>query len=67
MNVPRQVVQDGRLYAYALKWPMDIMTGVGLVSGILVIAVMVLMGKVETDEPFLARGIRYIADGCDME
>ena len=44
--MPRQVVQDGRLYAYALKSPMDIMTGVGLVSGILVIAVMVLMGAV---------------------
>src|SRR6202044_3804973 len=120
---------------------MDIMTGVGLVSGILVVTVMVLMGgdlhmfisehaviiifggsiaatmirfplsailhglplgarfaftmsrlsardlvdelariaeiarkqgpvgleKVETDEPFLAKGIRYVADGYDLE
>src|SRR6185436_10215143 len=120
---------------------MDIMTGVGLVSGIIVVSVMVLMGgdihmfisehamiivfggsiaatmirfplsailhgvplgakfaftmsrlsardlvdelariaeiarkqgpvgleKVETDEPFLAKGIRYVADGYDLE
>src|ERR1700730_1361955 len=124
-------------FAYALESPMDIMTSVGLLSGIAVIAVMVLMGgdlhmffsehaviiifggsiaatmirfplgvmlhglplgakfaftmrrlyardlvdelartpeitskhgpvgleKVETDEPFLAKGIRYVADG----
>src|SRR6202162_3567214 len=125
------------------RWssPMDIMTSVGLVSGILVVTVMVLMGgdlhmfvsehaviiifggsiaatmirfplsailhglplgakfaftmsrlsardlvdelariaeiarkrgrvgreKVETDEPFLAKGIRYVADGYDLE
>src|ERR1700677_1748603 len=129
----RATVQDGR--SSALEFPMDIMTGVGLVS------VMVLMGgdlhmfsrehavimifggsiaatmirfplrgilqvlplgakfdftmrrlsardpvdelariaeiarkqgpvgleKVETDEPFLAKGIRYVADGYDME
>src|SRR3977135_1980807 len=121
--------------------PMDIMTGVGLVSGIIVVTTMVLMGgdlqmffsehaviiifggsiaatmirfplsailhglplgakfaftmsrlsardlvdelariaeiarkqgpvgleKVETDEPFLAKGIRYVADGYDLE
>ena len=134
-------VQDGRSFAYALESPMDIMTSVGLVAGIIVIAVMMLLGgsfelfvsehaaiiifggsiaatmirfplgvmmhglplgakfaftmsrlsahdlvdelariaeiarkqgpvgleKVETDEPFLAKGIRYIADGYDME
>jgi chemotaxis protein MotA len=134
-------VQDGRKFAYALEFPMDIMTSVGLVSGILVVTVMVLMGgdlhmfvsehaviiifggsiaatmirfplmaimhglplgakfaftmsrlsardlvdelariaeiarkqgpvgleKVETDEPFLAKGIRYVADGYDLE
>jgi chemotaxis protein MotA len=134
-------VQDGRSFAYALEFPMDIMTSVGLVSGILVVTVMVLMGgdlhmfvsehaviiifggsiaatmirfplgvmmhglplgakfaftmsrlsardlvdelariaeiarkqgpvgleKVETNEPFLAKGIRYVADGYDLE
>src|SRR6266513_728892 len=134
-------VQDGRSFAYALEFPMDIMTGVGLVSGIIVIATMMLLGgdlhlfvsehaiiiifggsiaatmirfplgvmlhglplgakfaftmsrltahdlvdelariaeiarkqgpvgleKVETDEPFLAKGIRYVADGYDLE
>ena len=134
-------VQDGRSFACALEPFMDIMTGVGLVAGIIVITVMVLLGgdlhmfvsehamiiifggsisatmirfplgvmmhglplgakfaftmsrlsahdlvdelariaeiarkqgpvgleKVETDEPFLAKGIRYIADGYDME
>src|SRR5712675_1585971 len=134
-------VQNGRSFAYALEFPMDIMTGVGLVSGIIVIAVMVFMGgdlhmfvsehamiiifggsiaatmirfplgvmlhglplgakfaftmsrlsardlvdelariaeiarkqgpvgleKVETDEPFLAKGIRYVADGYDLD
>ena len=40
----RATVQDGRSFAYALEFPMDIMTGVGLVSGILVVTVMVLMG-----------------------
>jgi chemotaxis protein MotA len=135
------IVQDGRSFAYALEYSMDIMTGVGLAAGMIVIAVMVLLGgdlhmfvsehamiiifggsisatmirfplgvmmhglplgakfaftmsrlsahdlvdelariaeiarkqgpvgleKVETDEPFLAKGIRYIADGYDME
>src|SRR6202041_2366983 len=137
----RATGQDGRSFAYALEFPMDIMTSVGLVSGILVIAIMVLLGgdlhifvsehaviiifggsiaatmirfplsailhglplgakfaftmsrlsardlvdelariaeiarkqgpvgleKVETDEPFLAKGIRYVADGYDLE
>src|ERR1700688_2697847 len=136
----RVTVQDGRWFAYALESPMDIMTGAGLVSGIIVIAVMMLLGgdlhifisehaiiiifggsiaatmirfplgvmlhglplgakyaftmsrvsahalvdepshdarsarkkgrvgvkKVETDEPFLAKGIRYVADGYDL-
>src|ERR1700677_639005 len=135
----RATVQDGR--SSALEFPMDIMTGDGLVSGMLVVTVMVLMGgdlhmfvsehaviiifgvsiaatmirfplsailhglplgakfaftmsrlsardlvdelariaqiarkqgpvgleKVETDEPFLAKGIRYVADGYDLE
>jgi chemotaxis protein MotA len=134
-------VQDGRRFAYALEFPMDIMTGTGLVAGIIVIATMMLLGgdlhifisehaiiiifggsiaatmirfplgvmlhglplgakfaftmsrlsardlvdelariaeiarkqgpvgleKVETDEPFLAKGIRYVADGYDLE
>src|SRR3981189_2632781 len=134
-------VQNGRLFACALEFPMDIMTSVGLVSGIIVVAVIMLMGgdihmfisehaviivvggsiaatmirfplspilhglplgakfafkrsrlsarglvdelariaeiarkqgpvgleKVETDEPFLAKGIRYVADGYDLE
>src|ERR1700728_4775331 len=38
----RATVQDGR--SSALEFPMDIMTGVGLVSGMLVVTVMVLMG-----------------------
>src|SRR3978361_1672214 len=133
--------QKGPLSAYALESPMDIMTGVGLVFGIIVVGVMVLMGgdlhmfisehaiiiifggsiaatmiwfplsaivhglplgakyaftmsrlsardlvdelariaeiarkqgpvgleKVETNEPFLAKGIRYVADGYDLE
>jgi chemotaxis protein MotA len=137
----RVTVQDGRLFAYASEFPMDIMTSVGLVSGIIVVSVMVLMGgdlhmfisehaiiiifggsiaatmirfrlsailhglplgakfaftmsrlsardlvdelariaeiarkqgpvgleKVETDEPFLAKGIRYVAGGYDLE
>ena len=137
----RATVQDGRSFAYALENPMDIMTGVGLVCGIIVVSVMILMGgdlhmfisehaaliviggsiaatmirfplsailhglplgakfaftisrlsardlvdelariaeiarkqgpvgleKVETDEPFLAKGIRYVADGYDLE
>ena len=137
----RATVQDGRSFAYALEFPMDIMTGVGLVSGMLVVTVMVLLGgdlhmfisehaiiiifggsisatlirfplsailhgmplgakfaftmsrltardlvdelariaeiarkqgpvgleKVETNEPFLAKGIRYVADGYDLE
>src|SRR3981081_2305291 len=36
--------QNGPLSAYALESPMDIMTGVGLVFGIIVVGVMVLMG-----------------------
>jgi chemotaxis protein MotA len=134
-------VQNGRPFAYALENPMDIMTGVGLVCGIIVVSVMIFMGgdlhmfisehaaliviggsiaatmirfplsailhglplgakfaftisrlsardlvdelariaeiarkqgpvgleKVETDEPFLAKGIRYVADGYDLE
>src|SRR3981189_469954 len=40
----RVTVQDGRLFAYASEFPMDIMTSVGLVSGIIVVAVMVFMG-----------------------
>src|SRR5664279_3933837 len=137
----RATVQNGRSFAYALEFPMDIMTSVGLISGIIVVAVMVFMGgdlhmfvsehaviiifggsiaatmirfplsailhglplgakfaftmsrlsardlvdelariaeiarkqgpvgleKVETDEPFLAKGIRYVADGYDLE
>jgi chemotaxis protein MotA len=137
----RVTVQDGRWFAYVLESPMDIMTGAGLVSGIIVIATMMLLGgdlhifisehaiiiifggsiaatmirfplgvmlhglplgakfaftmsrlsardlvdelariaeiarkqgpvgleKVETDEPFLAKGIRYVADGYDLE
>src|SRR5437763_7312552 len=43
-QIGRRAVQDGRLVAYALEFPMDIMTSVGLISGIVVIAVMVLMG-----------------------
>src|SRR6266702_6579647 len=134
-------VQNGRSFAYALEFPMDIMTSVGLVSGIIVVSVIMLMGgdihmfisehaviivvggsiaatmirfplsailhgvplgakfaftmsrlsardlvdelariaeiarkqgpvgleKVETNEPFLAKGIRYVADGYDLE
>jgi chemotaxis protein MotA len=134
-------VQDGRSFAYALESPMDIMTGAGLVTGVIVVATMMLLGgdmhmfvsehaviiifggsiaatmirfplgvmlhglplgakfaftmsrltardlvdelariaeiarkqgpvgleKVETDEPFLAKGIRYVADGYDLE
>lgn len=40
----RATVQDGRSFAYALEKPMDIMTGVGLVCGIIVVSVMILMG-----------------------
>jgi chemotaxis protein MotA len=137
----RVTVQNGRWFECALESPMDIMTGVGLVFGIIVVATMVFMGgdlhmfvsehaviiifggsiaatmirfplsailhglplgakfaftmsrlsardlvdelariaeiarkqgpvgleKVETDEPFLAKGIRYVADGYDLE
>src|SRR5690349_16908335 len=133
--------QNGRSFACALESPMDIMTGVGLVFGMIVIATMMLLGgdlhlfvsehaiiiifggsiaatmirfplsaimhglplgakfaftmsrltardlvdelariaeiarkqgpvgleKVETNEPFLAKGIRYVADGYDLE
>jgi chemotaxis protein MotA len=139
--VGRVTVQDGRLFAQALEYPMDIMTSVGLVTGIIVVTSMILMGgdlhmfisdhaiiiifggsiaatmirfplssllhglplgakfaftmsrlsahelvdelariaeisrkqgpvgleKVETDEPFLAKGIRYVADGYDLD
>jgi len=134
-------VQNGRLFAYVLEFPMDIMTLVGLLCGVAVITVIMLLGgslemfwsehaviiifggsiaatmirfplsaivhglplgakfaftmsrlaardlvdelariaeiarkqgpvgleKVETDEPFLAKGIRYVADGYDLE
>src|SRR5258707_7188041 len=134
-------VQNGRSFAYALEFPMDIMTSVGLIAGMVVVTVMVMLGgdlhmfisehaiiiifggsiaatlirfplsailhgvplgakfaftmsrlsardlvdelariaeiarkqgpvgleKVETDEPFLAKGIRYVADGYDLE
>src|SRR5713226_7219204 len=40
----RATVQDGRSFAYALENPMDIMTGVGLVCGIIVVSLMILMG-----------------------
>src|SRR5437763_16366928 len=40
----RATVQDGRSFACALENPMDIMTGVGLVFGIIVVSVMILMG-----------------------
>src|ERR1700737_4141631 len=137
----RATVQDGRSFVYALEFPMEISEGVGVVFGIIVIAIMVLLGgdlhmfisehaviiifggsiaatmirfplsailhglplgakfaftmsrlsardlvdelariaeiarkqgpvgleKVETDEPFLAKGIRYVADGYDLE
>ncbi len=133
--------QDGRKFAFALGFPMDIMTLVGLLCGIAVITVIMLLGgslemfwsehaviiifggsiaatmirfplsailhglplgakfaftmsrlaardlvdelariaeiarkqgpvgleKVETNEPFLAKGIRYVADGYDLE
>ena len=137
----RVTVQNGRLFAYVLEFPMDIMTLVGLLCGVSVITVIMLLGgslemfwsehaviiifggsiaatmirfplsaivhglplgakfaftmsrlaardlvdelariaeiarkqgpvgleKVETDEPFLAKGIRYVADGYDLE
>jgi chemotaxis protein MotA len=139
--VGRAIVQNGRLFAYALEFPMDIMTLVGLVCGVAVITLIMLLGgslemfwsehamiiifggsiaatmirfplgvmlhglplgakfaftmsrlsardlvdelariaeiarkqgpvgleKVETDEAFLAKGIRYVADGYDLE
>src|SRR6202051_1960027 len=40
----RVTVQDGRGVAYALESPMDIMTGAGLVFGIIVVATMMLLG-----------------------
>src|ERR1700761_9598334 len=40
----RASVQDGRTFACALELPMDIMTGIGLACGILVIATMMLLG-----------------------
>src|ERR1700726_2272251 len=137
----RATVQNGRSFAYALEFSMDIMTGAGLVAGIIVIATMMLLGgdlhifisehaiiiifggsiaatmirfplsailhglplgakfaftisrmsardlvdelariaeiarrqgpvgleKVETDDAFLAKGIRYVADGYDPQ
>src|SRR5712675_3243311 len=137
----RAAVQNGRSFACALEFPMDIMTSVGLVFGTAVVGLIMFMGgdlhmfvsehaviiviggsiaatmirfplsailhglplgakfaftisrlsardlvdelariaeiarkqgpvgleKVETDEPFLAKGIRYVADGYDLE
>jgi chemotaxis protein MotA len=134
-------VQDGRSFAYASEFRMDITTLLGLVAGAIVLSTLILMGgdfrmfydihaviiifggsfaatlirfplsailhgmplgakfaftmsrlsardlvdelariaeiarkqgpvgleKVETDEPFLAKGIRYVADGYDLE
>src|SRR6476620_11012700 len=40
----RGTVQNVRSLAYALEFPMDIMTGVGLVSGIIVVSLMIFMG-----------------------
>src|SRR5260370_19354926 len=40
----RATVQNGRSFAYALEFSMDIMTGAGLVAGIIVIATMMLLG-----------------------
>jgi chemotaxis protein MotA len=141
LGTGRAIVQDGRWFAYALEFSMDIMTSVGLACGFAVITLIMLMGgsmemfwsehaviiifggsiaatmirfplsailhglplgakfaftmsrlsardlvdelariaeiarkqgpvgleKVETDEPFLAKGIRYVADGYDLE
>src|ERR1700709_1059040 len=141
LRTGRPAVQRGRCSRMRRSFPMDIMTGVGLVSGIIVVAVMVFMGgdlhmfvsehamiiifggsiaatmirfplsailhglplgakfaftmsrlsardlvdelariaeiarkqgpvgleKGDTEEPFLARGIRYVADGYDLE
>src|SRR5260221_4500841 len=39
----RATVQNGRSFAYALENPMDIMPGVGLVCGIIVVSVMIFM------------------------
>src|SRR5579859_5437993 len=39
-----RAVQDGRLFAYALESPMDIMTGAGLVACIIVVATIMLLG-----------------------
>ena len=137
----RATVQDGRSFAFALEFTMDIATLLGLIAGSIVLSSLVLMGgdfrmfydihaviiifggsfaatlirfplsammhglplgakfaftlsrlsardlvdelariaeiarkqgpvgleKVETDEPFLAKGIRYVADGYDLE
>src|SRR6267378_505223 len=137
----RATVQNGRSFACALEFLMDIMTSVGLVFGTAVVGLIMFMGgdlhmfisehaviiviggsiaatmirfplsailhglplgakfaftisrlsardlvdelariaeiarkqgpvgleKVETDEPFLAKGIRYVADGYDLE
>src|SRR6202051_407025 len=38
------IVQNGRLFAYALEFPMDIMTGVGLVFGTIILVLIMLMG-----------------------
>src|SRR6202165_6333293 len=40
----RVTVQAGRWFAYVCESPMDIMTGAGLVAGIIVIATMMLLG-----------------------
>src|SRR3569833_1169353 len=42
---------------------MDYMTGDGLTTGHIVIATM----KLEAGDPILAKGIRYVADGYDLE
>jgi chemotaxis protein MotA len=136
-----RAVQDGRLVRVCVESPMDIMTGVGLVAGTIVVATLMLLGgdmgmfvsdhaiiiifggsisatmirfplgvmlhglplgmkfaftmsrlsardlvdelariaeiarkqgpvgleKVEAGDPFLAKGVRYVADGYDLE
>ena len=51
----------------ATKTPYDVIT-IGRVGiDIYPLQVGVGLEKVETDEPFLAKGIRYVADGYDLE
>ena len=40
----RTTVQDGRWFAYALEFPMDIMTSIGLASGVSVVTLIMVMG-----------------------